>query len=918
MLKVKSKILILSIVLAVAILNFLVFMQSNVSAVVVKPYPAETETNVLVEYVNGKIRIETTGGMAGYQYQYWLKENVSTDTENNQANNQYIWQLYRGYEVNNFVEVVHNSKYLDENGNYNIVSRVKDADDKIVDEQYAVFNYLDINIPLISGIKIDDYLIKEDFTVLTKDTATIINVLSYYSNQLTYSLYYGEADLFISSNLTGEFSVNTTNMAAGFHTYRVEIEDEDGVKDTCKVKVFIRDEIVSDNLPVIIDLIGTDNDNNGLTTFTMQLRYDSGKNIPSEVINDFNVSVTSGGITAEFVDAYNSANGVLNVEFSLTYNGYYGIYFTEGKVSRKDTKTIGDRIIRYYSGYSRDASVDLNCINGFEHQEKTTINITATGSINEVSSNNLMFAFYREDASNWVLIRDYRKISENGDKLTWTPQRQGLYRILVRIKDVNGGSYEYENSKIFNIIKENNRLTGEFTLNIYDLETNIESSITRLNKVYKIEAEYKGSEVEDVLYRFTVTNKNLGVVILSKFSTSPYLIYIANKTDEFIITAYAINRNGFGFMEVSTNTGNLIIADQYAPEIELNTENIEIQQFAEIDINTLISSVTDNKSVLENIELSYSATFENVELSGEDAPNALGVFIPKQIGQYTLKIIATDEAGNSSYKSVVLLSTDVIGVMTVYGTTGTGGNARPAVYELGTGYSDGDDILVTMRIKFNLDSGSPLSTSRIYLPYDTILLGSSAQLIPSINAINNTLTVDWTEITFVTKVKNGTGVNFRSNFPCTPGITGLHILFFDAGSTSNYMSVELLEIEKVLAVMGTTSSNKVPNVIKETEIPLDTLVQVTFKIRTVLVQPLGGYARLYVNYASGAGAGSAYSLTSLSDGWTEIKIDALISGQMIFRANYTSLNETGVHLLFFDAGYPFNYICLKDIQIEVK
>lgn len=274
-------------------------------------------------------------------------------------------------------------------------------------------------------------------------------------------------------------------------------------------------------------------------------------------------------------------------------------------------------------------------------------------------------------------------------------------------------------------------------------------------------------------------------------------------------------------------------------------------------------------------------------------------------------------AGFAAIKNVNISISNVIDTLTVYGSTGTGGKAKPAVLQLGDDFSDGDDVIVTMKVKFNLSTPAS-SISRIYLPGNVVLMGSSAQVLPDIAAIDNSLTSDWFTITFVTKVKNGTDTFFRSNYPCTAGVTGVHFLFYEAGSASNFMSLQLIEIEKVLAVPGSISTSiAFPKVITESEIESGTLVNVTFKIKTMLHYSLGGLARLYVNTAIGAGNGSEYDLIEL-DEWTEITLEAYYTGQLEFRTGYTGLNETGIHLLFFDAGNTYNYICIKDISISIN
>ena len=68
---------------------------SDVSAKSIRPYETEPAMELIVNYNNNSLDLETTGGLLDYTYQYWIKSNVQTDSSSNLANNNYIWRIAR-------------------------------------------------------------------------------------------------------------------------------------------------------------------------------------------------------------------------------------------------------------------------------------------------------------------------------------------------------------------------------------------------------------------------------------------------------------------------------------------------------------------------------------------------------------------------------------------------------------------------------------------------------------------------------------------------------------------------------------------------------------------------------------------------------------------------------------------------------
>jgi hypothetical protein len=235
----------------------------------------------------------------------------------------------------------------------------------------------------------------------------------------------------------------------------------------------------------------------------------------------------------------------LEVVYTKTDITKYGIYKLVGSVKRNTVTAEDDGIIYYYDEYSRSTYL-TQTTSSYEVSLGNTITITATGP----EEGNYTFAFYREDASGWVLMRDY----SSDNVLEWTPLKKGVYKIQVRIKADDAGSYENAVTKVYTITSGG--LAGELDVNVFDGVTNEEAASYTTGVPYKIVANYIGEDYdpdEDVLYMFTLQTANKGLVYLTKYSTNNSILFVPNKNDTSIITVRAIYRSNFGYKDISTS-----------------------------------------------------------------------------------------------------------------------------------------------------------------------------------------------------------------------------------------------------------------------------------------------------------------------------------------------------------------------------
>lgn len=478
-----------------------------------------------------------------YQYQFWIKTKTNTDNSDNQGKEHYIWQMFRAYSINHTatLNVGTNEMYINE-GCYEVIVRIKDLAGNLVNEIHKKYDPQAINQTKIETI-VADGISGESLYVIDKSKGNCeLIVFGNNAANTKYSLYKNN-NLIEDNNISGVFSLDVSSYNNGY--YNLKAVANNGVSiDEKTIRVYVYGSYNANEIAVIKSISGTSNES-GLTTYKMELTYANGTNINATNIDEnYDIILKSDNQLLINPQYSNNVNGVLEATFTVDYNNKYGIYRINGSVKRKNQDFEDDTVILYYSGYTRDGY--LTQTGNSTSQAGEAVNITANGSLDNYSGT-LFYAFYREDASGWVLIKDYA----TGNTLTWTPTRAGLYNIQTRLKAEGAGSYEKVVSKVYTITNSG-LSSGILTVKSYDYVTGLETDIYQPGKPYKITAEFTGTE-ENILYMFTVYNVNTGLIYLNHYSTSNSIMFAPNKSDTFIITARIIKETSFGFKDLSEN-----------------------------------------------------------------------------------------------------------------------------------------------------------------------------------------------------------------------------------------------------------------------------------------------------------------------------------------------------------------------------
>lgn len=595
---------------------------------ILSPYGEnDLSLNVAYQEAGGpKLNISVSGGEPEYKYQYWLKTKIMTDEEANLGGYRYVWQVRQGFTLDSTKAIPVTEDDVDEDGNYNVIVRVMDGDDKLVDELYGCYYPYSVGKMVISEISINGRKAIDDYFVVNKDTIANIEVKSSIGGN--YSLYYNDA--IVETNQDGIFYADINSLNTGFNYIKIRAWNDNSSHERT-IKIYVYDVYEANKKPVIKSLEG-ETGANGSTVFTMRVQYADGSPIAQADKDDFVCKLTSGSVKAA-PSSVEVVDGCVVATFNVNYNGRYGIYQTTATVAKSGKDGYDDMLIKYYDKYVRNASVSITAETAVS--KNTPVVIEANGSITGAAGTPL-YAFYREDASGWVLIRDYAA----SNTLTWTPAQNGTYHIQARIKAADGGSYEAYCSEYFTVGET--ELEGDLSLKVYDYLSGDEADRLTVGKPYILQAEYDGPE--DMLYLFALKTDSLGFTYLRKFSPSPYYVFIPDKVDSFDFTVRAITSGNFGYKDISFN---LTVNAYIDIELELAASNYEM--LLSEGSFTIPSQDITVASGSKPVTITYTAIYEGQAMDASD-----GVIEFIGAGYYYITVRATDIYGNYKEKTITL------------------------------------------------------------------------------------------------------------------------------------------------------------------------------------------------------------------------------------------------------------------------
>lgn len=680
-------------------------------------YPdAGLSAEVAIQTVNDnkQLNISVNGGQSGYEYQYWLKSRIKVDDINdNTVVYSYIWVNVKSFCTQSFYIVENiDETLLDYDGKYNIFVRIKDDNDNILDEIYLSYTPEQLGVPVIGGITVNGREIAENSITLAKGGIGTLSVNTS-SDDVDFYLYNG------NQLLEGPFT-NVLNLAdflqnAGLYNLTLRAQNrENNLHSEKLLKVYLYEEYDASSMPVITSLTGISG-TNGKTTFYMTAKLADGSEISQEAKDSFVFKLSSAGQDVQDSEReLNEDKDTLEVEFSVDYlPNNYGIYYTVATVSRQGITGADDKIIIYYNGYiyrnspswaAQIPDTEYDSVKkGYVYELGDTVTIELDGFIDTVADPEA--ALYREDASGWVLIKGYKKLSEVSE-FEWKPTRAGIYNIQLRIKDPASATYEALATYCY--IIEGSHLSEQLSLSLIDYSTGKGAGLIATAGIPYILDSLYGEGSADALYMYTLTSKNLGTIYLSKYSVSSRLSIVFARPDDYVITVRAISPLNFGYKDISKQLAVSVVGlpaiskwtDQNT-EFEYINGSEELSLGFSLGFGKEIFSITANGMPLSHNDYVYAANklyISDMFLDGFTRGNIDFVVTDTSLQEFEFSVFVSFSLaeGESIYKGYL----EENGVATLQQTTVSAGSWGAKTYTdfsyiaLSGDYGSGYDVVI--------------------------------------------------------------------------------------------------------------------------------------------------------------------------------------------------------------------------------
>ena len=510
----------------------------------------ENEADKISAIFNGSnLSVSVNEGITGDTYQYWIRKKISTTQSPALNQYGYMWIMAQSYTTTKSVLIdISDESFLSENGTYDVIVRVKDSEGLLFKELYGSFTQAQAGIVTIDSVNINNYW-TNNLNAINLNDDLLITINDNELENVTYTVNMGSTQLYQGANNDITIAAATlSSFADGYYdlSIKAEISETNYYEYNCEIYAY-KTKDISDNV-VIKSVTGTKNGDG--TLYTMKFKNADGTDLLStDDLNNYDIYLNSNGV--------NLGNAVIEMEneepvakFNSNDSGY-GIYRVYGNIKNNNSVESNDTITIYYTEMTRNTTLSISENIVSASPVNAQIDITATASIEGCNSEDLLYAFYREDASGWVLIKDY----SNVNTICWEPRFSGKYNIQARVKANDEDTYEKATSKIYTITGDN--LQGSIDINIVNLDTGEEVTAFTAGTPYLLTANYNysQSDVDDVtdkiLYKYTVYNVNSKLMYLNEFTTDSSIIFIPNKSEDFIITVRAIVMTAYGYQDVT-------------------------------------------------------------------------------------------------------------------------------------------------------------------------------------------------------------------------------------------------------------------------------------------------------------------------------------------------------------------------------
>jgi len=506
-----------------------------------------------------KIAVDIEGYSDAYHYQIWTYRLVTSDLELNDGENVTAnqWALSMPYTAGSEGSASGNTltflidNYESPNGNYSIVLKIADEEQRYLYELADSYTSEDIGEAKITKIYVDGEYVKgsaqddnDPYTDirLVKDIAdgsTSIKVIGNLPG-LTCTAKVVETAEDLTAVNGNEFNWDISSLEPRTYTVKVTAENETSSDTrTLRFTLFTLEETEYAEIDEL-EVTGGGVISNLYNILTTNI----GINPTSNKLGYFFYRIGEPGRKAQIKSgkSYNDAGLTQAMDA-------YGYYQLTGLVNR-DSGLINpngwdDGIIKFFS-IKRSAApssvtveVNGNGGNSFTLNKGTPITVEANANIAGIGSEAVQYSFWRYDAKGYVLVKDW----SSDNFLTWTPGKVGDYNIQVRAKGELAKSYEVAKSVAVSIVDPIDSKANGVTITVNEAELNANA---KAHVPIMIKASASNAANESLLYKFYIHDEFMLTQQLRNYSPSGDVLWTPRKAGTYEIMVLVKNQVSYG------------------------------------------------------------------------------------------------------------------------------------------------------------------------------------------------------------------------------------------------------------------------------------------------------------------------------------------------------------------------------------
>ena len=496
------------------------------------------------------VEINIKGWSADSSYQIWTRQKVTgyslLDTTANVQTEQ--WILSQAYTLGSEGEVQPDGSikfvipnFVSPEENYTIAVRVVDSSENFVAEIRNSFTPAQLGIAVISKVLVDEAVSKATEIKEIKTGATVgLQVIGNDVGDIVYTAKIVNAgseigDLTFTGN---QASWDISALAPG--NYDVEITASSALTAT-EDKVTVRFSLYSLDPNLTYGLLSD-----------MTVSYENGQLIVTPTFSGgrFAYVLREPRGSVLYSSPATTVSGQPMTPYATTL---YGRYFVNGYVLRdglSGNEQFNDDSMSKVLYIGRGGATPTVALTASENirepitKNTVTVTFTAAATIEGVAPENILYSFWRHDATGIHLVRDWGA----SNTLDWKPARIGDYVIEVRAKGNTGtGSYEAER-QVAVMVTAPGEVKAQVTainINLAELNANAEAHKPIIIKANTTPAD------ERVLYRFDVYDADAWWKGLKWYSPDQECLWIPRKAGNYKIRVAVKSSDSYGVADIT-------------------------------------------------------------------------------------------------------------------------------------------------------------------------------------------------------------------------------------------------------------------------------------------------------------------------------------------------------------------------------